>query len=128
MFPVCSDIYGFTYYVDSTLTAGARNISIYLSPTTSFFNGTVCVANTSLASSGTTPNRINCTNTIANARYVTIVKYTFTGSAYLHCSELQILRSGEDSGSGVAVAWLWHNCSMAVAWRWHGSRRHGGLR
>ena len=90
------DIYGFAYYVDGTQAAGARNISIYLSPTTSFFNGSVCVANATFTRTGTTPNLANCTNggTIANAAYVTVVKYTFAGSDQLHCSELQILRSG----------------------------------
>lgn len=90
-----SDIYGMAYYVDSSFTAAAKNISIYLSPTTSFFNGSVCVANTTFVATGTTPNRVNCTTTIANALYVTVVKYTFSGSDQLHCNELQILRSGE---------------------------------
>lgn len=89
-----SDIYAFDYYLESTQVAYGKNISIYLSPTTSFLNGSVCAANLTLTSVGATPNRINCTNTIANARYVTVVKYTFAGSDYLHCNELQILRSG----------------------------------
>lgn len=98
-----SDIYGFAYYMETQLTTSGppyigSNTSIYLSPTSSFFNGTACITNTSFTLTGTTPNLVNCTMTISNARYVTVVKYISAGNPDLHCNELQILRSGERAG------------------------------
>lgn len=81
---VYEDIYGVAYYVDASYVAHAKNISIYLSTGPNFMpSGVVCVANLTFANTGTAPNLANCTNTIANARYVTVIKYIFSGSDQL---------------------------------------------
>lgn len=90
-----ADIVGFAYYIDSSVVvAYGKNISVYLSPAPTFQSGLACATNMVLTNSGTKPNLINCTSTITNARYVTIVKGLSTGSDSIYCYEFQILRAG----------------------------------
>lgn len=90
-----SDIVGFAYYVGPSYISYANNMSVYLSPTEYFQNGITCASNAAFASTGTTPNSINCTQTISNANYVTLVKAALsTGNDHLFLYEFQILRAG----------------------------------
>lgn len=90
-----ADIVGFAYYIDAGVVAAyGKNISVYLSPGSYFQSGLACATNMVLANSGTKPNLINCTSTITNARYVTIVKALSSGSDAIYCHEFQILRAG----------------------------------
>lgn len=73
----------------------AKNLFVYLSPTPYYLNGIVCASNATFLNTGTTPNLINCTQTISNANYVTVAKQLFTGSDALWVYELQVLRAGE---------------------------------
>lgn len=50
--------------------AVSRSITIYMSATTVYRNGTVCVKSYSGANADLTPNRINCTQTVATTRWV----------------------------------------------------------
>lgn len=101
-----SDISGFDFYVSSTALQYAMNVSVYLSPTPAFLNGSACVTNYSMVSTGATPNTLACANPIANARYVTVVRPVYTGAEQLHIYELQILRSGEAVPVAQRAAWM----------------------
>lgn len=95
---VYSDIYGVQIYVSNAManwTLGTLNMTIYQSPTRVFNNGTVCASGFSPSSFGAAGNAINCTASISNARYVTVVRPgTNNTNCFMHMMELLILRSG----------------------------------
>jgi hypothetical protein len=79
----------------------SRNISVWVSPTEVWTNGSLCVSNFSPAPSVSTvvPSFIPCANPISNTRYVTVTKPLANNvdgvSVFLFIWELQVLRAGK---------------------------------
>ena len=94
-------MYAFHFYTWSGWAAYSNNISIWVSPTEVWANGSLCVSNFSPSSTnvGVVPSVIPCAKPISNTRYVTVAKPLADGAngvnQYLYIWELQVLRSGE---------------------------------
>ena len=92
-------VYAFRFYTWSQWAAFSNNISIWVSPTEVWTNGSLCVSNFSPAATNLVHNFIPCAKPISNTRYVTVTKPLADGangvSQYLYIWELQILRAGE---------------------------------
>lgn len=98
------DIFGLDIYVSGLTTPvngvlNSRNLSIYISPTSVYRNGSLCVSNYNATNSAAVANRILCGFTLANARYVTIERFITAAAPTLSLYEVQILRSGKDGSS-----------------------------
>lgn len=102
--PCSNDIVSLQIYIASGAspvdnTANSRNLTIYISPTTVYRNGSLCVANYTTSRTDAVPNNVTCAVTLSNAKFVTIERFISSGAPSLSLYEVQILRSGE--------AWQW---------------------
>ena len=98
--PCSNDIVGLQIYIASGAspvdnTANSRNLTIYISPTTVYRNGSLCVANYTTTRTDAVPNNVTCAVTLSNAKFVTIERFISSGAPMLSLYEVQILRSGE---------------------------------
>lgn len=98
-----NDIIGLQLYIPTGTVpvdwnANSRNLSAYVSPTSVYRNGSLCVSAYSPTANGPVPNNVTCP-TLSNARYVTIERYVSSSAPSLGMMEVQILRSGAASGA-----------------------------
>lgn len=93
-------VYAFRFYTWSSWAVYSNNISIWVSPTEVWTNGSLCVSNFSPSSTAVNlvHSFIPCAKPISNTLYVTVTKPLADGAKgvnqYLHIWELQVLRAG----------------------------------
>lgn len=95
-YPCSSDIVGLNVYFSSSSTwkASATNISLYISATPVWRNGTLCADNFTPTQFDFSANFIACPG-ISNAQYITLQRwFTDRFNGFLALTELEILRSG----------------------------------
>lgn len=79
--PCSNDIVGLQIYVGSAQTQvdNSRNLTIYISPTSEYRKGALCVANYNATATDAVPNNVTCAVTLSNAKYVTVERYISSG-------------------------------------------------